>query len=73
MNRCSTLLCSVLELLCSVIGATAAAAAAPRPNIVFILADDLGYGDLACFGATDVRTPRLDAMAREISNDGVRL
>jgi arylsulfatase A len=35
-----------------------------RPNIMFILADDLGYGDLACFGAKDVHTPHLDALAR---------
>src|SRR5688500_17224127 len=42
-----------------------AAAPAQRPNIVFILADDLGYGDLACFGAKDVRTPHIDALARE--------
>lgn len=44
-------------------------AAPVRPNIVFILADDLGYGDLGCYGATDVRTPHLDRLARE----GVRL
>jgi arylsulfatase A-like enzyme len=34
-----------------------------RPNIVFILADDLGYGDLGCYGATRVRTPNLDRLA----------
>ena len=34
------------------------------PNIVFILADDLGYGDLGCFGGTQVRTPHIDSLAR---------
>ena len=36
---------------------------ANRPNIVFILADDLGYGDLTCYGATKVQTPKMDALA----------
>ncbi len=36
-----------------------------RPNIVFILADDLGWGDLGCFGNNHVLTPRLDQMAYE--------
>ena len=40
--------------------------ASPRaPNIVVILADDLGYGDLGSFGAPNTRTPRLDRMAAE--------
>ncbi len=36
-----------------------------RPNIVFILADDLGYGDLACYGREDIRTPNLDRLAQQ--------
>jgi arylsulfatase A-like enzyme len=36
---------------------------AARPNIVCILADDLGYGDLSCYGAEDLRTPHLDRLA----------
>ena len=35
------------------------------PNIVVILSDDVGYGDLSCYGATAVHTPRIDSLARE--------
>jgi arylsulfatase A len=44
-------------------------AAAESPNIVLIYVDDLGYGDVGCYGATRVRTPNIDRLARE----GVRL
>src|SRR5262249_5721752 len=39
--------------------------AAEKPNVVFILADDLGYADLACYGHPYARTPALDNLARE--------
>ena len=34
-----------------------------KPNIVFIFTDDLGYGDIGCFGAVDIRTPNIDGIA----------
>lgn len=52
-------------------GALAAASCAQQktvqrpPNVIIILADDLGYGDLACYGASNVQTPHVDAVARE--------
>ena len=51
------------------IGSLAAASAEKRPpNVVFILADDLGYGDLGCYGQTKIRTPNID----KISAEGMR-
>ncbi len=44
---------------------TLPALAADRPNVVLIFADDLGYGDIACFGAKGVKTPHLDKLAAE--------
>lgn len=43
--------------------------AAQRPNIVVVLSDDLGYGDLACYGNKEVKTPHLDRLATQ----GIRL
>ncbi len=45
-------------------GACAADAAA-RPNLIYIMPDDLGYGDLGCFGQKQIKTPNLDRLARE--------
>lgn len=41
----------------------------PAPNVVLVLCDDLGYGDLSCYGAKDYTTPNIDGLAR----DGIRL
>ena len=52
----------LLIVLQSIVSATGARAAT-KPNVVFILVDDQGYYDLGCYGATEVKTPRIDAMA----------
>jgi arylsulfatase A-like enzyme/dienelactone hydrolase len=62
----------VLLRLASFLSAAAAAVtAAPtpgnqdKPNVVFIFCDDLGYADIGCFGAKDIRTPNIDRLAAE--------
>jgi arylsulfatase A-like enzyme len=36
-----------------------------QPNVIFILADDLGYGDLSCYGSTDIQTPNIDKLSQQ--------
>jgi arylsulfatase A len=36
-----------------------------KPNVIYILADDLGYGDLSCYGQTKFQTPNIDRLARK--------
>ena len=51
-------------ILISVCASFAHAAQQP-PNVVLIFADDLGYGDLGCYGATKVQTPNIDRLAAQ--------
>lgn len=44
---------------------TGAASTATKPNIIIINCDDMGYGDLSCFGSPTTKTPNLDRMALE--------
>jgi arylsulfatase A-like enzyme len=58
-------------LLTPLVALSAAAASRPqaKPNIIIILADDLGPGDISCAGATKIQTPSIDRLAAEGKND----
>jgi arylsulfatase A-like enzyme len=58
----------VALLQAGALGEFAAADAPSKPNIIFILTDDIGYGDLSCYGQKKIKTPNLDKLAA----DGVR-
>lgn len=57
-----------IALCMSAILLDAPAEAAEKPNVIVIMADDLGYGDVSCYGATEIRTPNIDRLAA----DGLR-
>lgn len=60
MHRITTIIATFIVSL-----AASRAPAAERPNIVLIYADDLGYGEAGCYGATAVHTPNIDRLANE--------
>ncbi len=66
---CPTTTAVAVALAAALSSSLAAAEPAPRPNVVVILCDDLGHGDLGCFGHPAIRTPNLDRLAAE----GMRL
>jgi len=63
ISRC--LLLFTMATLSLTAAAQTDVASGARPNIIFILADDLGYGDLGCYGQKKIETPYIDALARE--------
>jgi uncharacterized sulfatase len=58
---------NALRLLLLLLGAALSVAAAEdrRPNFVFVLIDDMGWGDFSCFGNQEAKTPNIDRLAAE--------
>ena len=59
----------VAALLLALLLSAQASAQSARPNVVLIVTDDVGYGDIGSYGASDIRTPNIDSLAKS----GVRL
>lgn len=57
--------CRDMKTLFFLLSLASAAVAAGKPNIIYILADDLGYGDIGCYGQKTLTTPNIDRMAAE--------
>src|SRR4051812_48363478 len=55
----------LFALLLTLVGGSIPVRGADKPNIILINADDLGYGDLSCYGQKNFRTPNLDRLAQE--------
>src|SRR5687768_7937340 len=70
MNRIIAVICTVIiSLITSRCAAEKESAPGQRPNVIVVFCDDLGYGDLGCYGNSQIKTPHLDKM----SSEGVRL
>ena len=65
MNMRNRVIAMSMSLALSDCLAALVTAETTKPNIILLLADDLGYGDLSCFGSPAVKTPHLDRLARE--------
>ena len=53
---------SMALFLCAVCGVAAASEEAPRPNIIIMMADDMGFSDIGCYGG-EIETPNIDGLA----------
>lgn len=60
---------TILFLVLSIVVPALTGGAAEQPNVVILLTDDMGYGDLGCYGHPNIQTPRIDRLASE----GIRL
>lgn len=65
INRCKVLMTLVAVFMMSSVAEGEPGSKSRKPNIIFIMADDLGYGDLGCYGQEKIRTPHIDQLALE--------
>src|SRR5690606_22150384 len=65
LSRRDFIAISAASIAAGILPESLAGGSSGRPNVLFIMADDLGYGDLRCFGRPDYRTPVLDKLASE--------